>query len=258
MSELYANSFDSSSEARTGFAQHPAGSKSSLYGAGAANQAGEAISETEQDKFAREAAEKAWTESSMRLAVQRTQEIKDPFLLVALLHRRAEKVAREHSIGLNLDYKNSASGMGKMKLPDQFPAPKVTVATKPGPDSSAMVQTTGSFVPHDAFLADQLALLSIASKHRVRELLEDATVVASTRQTTSHGEIPEEWAVAAAPPNRDPLDDVSNVNGAVPDSALSPGTNPLKRMVSLNSFIRRLTNTNRSCEWRDAQWFVGH
>lgn len=225
MSELYANAFDS--EARTGFPQHPAGSKGSFYGAGSANQGAETLAESEQDKVARESAERAWSESAMRLAVQRTQEIKDPFLLVALLHRKADKIAREHSIGLNLEYKNNVPGMGKMKLPDQFPAPKVTVTTKPGPDSTALVHTTGSFVPHDAYLVDQLALLSIASKHRVRELLEDASLIATTRQKTSHGEIPEDWAVAAAPLNRDPIGESGGAVAA--ESAPSPGTNPLKR-----------------------------
>jgi hypothetical protein len=229
MSELYANAFDS--EARTGFAQNPPGSKGSFYGAGSANQGAETLAEAEQDKVARESAEKAWSEAAMRLAVQRTQEIRDPFLLVALLHRKADKIAREHSIGLNLEYKNNVPGMGKMKLAEQFPSPKVTVTTKPGPDSTALVQTTGSFIPQDAYLVDQLALLSIASKHRVRELLEDASLVATTRQKTSHGEVPEDWAIAAAPPNRDPIG--GNADGvAAQDGVPSPGTNPLKRKKS--------------------------
>lgn len=229
MSELYSTNFDSNTEARTGFAQYPAGPKSSFYGAGSANQGAEAPSDTEQDKFAREAAEKAWSDSAMRLAVQRTQEIKDPFLLVAMLHRKADKIAREHSIGLNLDYKTNPPGMGKMKLPEQFPAPKVMVTTRPGPDSTAMIETTGSFVPHDASLVDQLALMSIATKSRMRDLLEDASVIAATRQKTSHGEVPEEWALAAAPLNRDPIGESPTGNEAVPGSAVSPGTNHLKR-----------------------------
>ncbi|KAL2205201.1 hypothetical protein CC79DRAFT_1275060 [Sarocladium strictum] len=228
MSELYATSFDT--EARTGFPQHQPASKGSFYGAGQANQGAEALAETEQEKVARDAAEKAWSESAMRLAVARTQEVKDPFLLVALLHRRADKIAREHSIGLNLEYKNNVPSMGKMKVPEQA-QPKVIVTTKLGPDSTATVHTTGSFIPHDAYLVDQLALLSIASKHRVRELLEDVSLVATTRQKTSHGEVPEDWAVAAAPSNRDPIGDTVDGNAAV-ESAPSPGTNPLKRLAN--------------------------
>lgn len=228
MADMFTTSFDGSSEARTGLAHQTAGSKVSFYGAGPANQAAEAIPDPDQDKFAQEAAERAWRDSSMHLAMQRTQELRDPFLTVAMLHRRADKIAREHGIGLNLDYKTTPASLGKMKVAEQFPNPKVTVTFKTGPDSTS-VATTGSFVPHDAYLVDQLALMSIASKSRLRDLLEEAAVIASTRQKTSHGEVPEEWAEAAAPVNQEPLNNAMDVDAAVPDSAISPGTNPLKR-----------------------------
>ena len=228
LTELYSNTFDTNTEARTGFAQQPAGPRNTFYGAGPANQAVQPLAGQDQDAFTREAAEKAWSDSATRLAVQRTQEVKDPFLLIAMLHRRADKVAREHSIGLNLEYKNNAPNVGKMKLPEQFPSPSVTVKVKPGPDST-MVQTTGSFVPHDAYLADQLALMSIASKHRLRELLEDASVVAGNRQKTSHGDVPDEWVEAAAPMNQEPLGEAAEGAVDAVNGATSPGTNPLKR-----------------------------
>lgn len=237
MNDLYSTGFE---EARTGFANLPAGPKSSFYGAGPANQPAQSTPQTSQDQFTAQEAERAWSESSMRLAVQRTQEIGDPFLLVAMLHRRAEKIAREHHLALNLDLKNNAQTMGKMRLPEQFPQPKVTVKVMPGPDSTT-VNTTGSYIPQDAYLVDQLALMSIATKQRLRELVEDASAIASTRQKTSHGEIPEEWVSAAAPMNAEPLepmeksgDDVQmgDVNGEDP--------NPLKRKLSRVSCLVRL------------------
>lgn len=205
MSELYSNAMDASSDARTGFAHLPAGPKSTFYGAGPANQPPEPMTAQSQDQLAAKAAEQAWAESSMHLAAQRTQEINDPFLLVALLHKRVEKIACEYNLGLNLDMKNSNQTMGKMRPPEQFPMPKVTVRMEPGPDST-LVQTTGSYIPHDSFLVDQLALMSIAAKHRLRELVEDAGVLATHRQHTSHGDVPEEWAPAAAPMNVEPLE----------------------------------------------------
>lgn len=212
MADMYSTYFDP--EARTGFPQHAAGSKSSFYGAGPANQPAQTTSEVDQDKYAAQAAEKAWTESSMRIGAQRTQEINDPFLLVAMMHRRAEKIAKEHHLGLNLDLKNPP--MGRMKVPDQFIEPTVTVKSKQiGPDEM-MVQTTGSFIPHDAFLVDQLALLSIATKARLRELVEDANSVASHRQKTSHGDVPEEWAPAAAALNMETPESM-DVDGLNPD-----------------------------------------
>lgn len=228
MNDLYSNGFDANHEARTGFAQHPPGSKSSFYGAGPANQPAQSAPDVAQQQFAIEQAEKAWSESSMRLAVQRTQEISDPFLLVAMLHRRADKVAREHHLGLNLDLKNNSQTMGKMRLPEQFPQPKVTVKVSPGPDST-MVHTTGSYIPQDAYLVDQLALLSIATKQRLRELVEDANVVATNRQKTSHGDVPEEWAAAAAPMNAELLGPLDESGAAETDLDNPTSPTSLKR-----------------------------
>lgn len=239
MSELYSNALDTGSDARTGFAQHPAGPKSSFYGAGPANQPSEPTTAQNQDELAAKAAEQAWVESSMHLAAQRTQEINDPFLLVALLHKRAEKIAREHNLSLNLDMKNNSQTMGKMRPPEQFPTPKVTVRMEPGPDS-LMVQTTGSYIPHDSFLVDQLALMSIAAKHRLRELVEEAGIMATNRQKTSHGEVPEEWAPAAAPMNMEPLEAMDTDAAPVETgSAADTGTDSPKRRetASTDTFL---------------------
>lgn len=233
MADMYSTSFDS--EARTGFPQHPPGTKSSMYGAGPANQSAQTISEQDQERYAAQAAEKAWAESSMRLAAQRTQEVNDPFLLVALLHRRADKIAREHHLGLNLELKNSTQSMGRMKNPHQFSEPTVTVNMKPMGADQSMVQTTGSFIPHDAYLVDQLALMSIATKTRLRELVEDAGAVARHRQKTSHGEVPEEWSQAAAPLNMETPESM-DIDGLAPDGTPAAGPNPLKRKCH-----RRLT-----------------
>ncbi|KID91394.1 proteinrelated to tpa inducible protein [Metarhizium guizhouense ARSEF 977] len=273
MSELYSNVMDANSEARTGFAQHPAGGKSSFYGAGPANQAPETTSEQNQKQLAAKAAEQAWADSSMRLAVQRTQEINDPFLLVAILHRRAEKIAKENHISLNLDMKNNAQTMGKMRLPEQFPTPKVTVKVEPGPDST-MVHTTGSYIPHDSYLVDQLALMSIATKQRLREMVEDAGVVATNRQKTSHGEIPEEWTAAAAPMNAETLgaaeptstteegedgvavpSDTAPLKRSADDAGLGNGAKPPKKLSKISSFMtltmRELARQER--EWEEAR-----
>ncbi|KAH7321084.1 hypothetical protein B0I35DRAFT_206231 [Stachybotrys elegans] len=227
MSELYSN-YDAAQDPKTGFAQNPAGPKSSFYGAGPANQPAQSIQEQDQNRFAEQAAEQAWKDSAMRLAASRAQEVNDAFLLVPMVHLRADKIAREHGISLNLDLK-SIPAMGKLRTPEQFPPPRVTVKTTPGPDST-MVQTYGSFIPHDAYLADQIALLSLATKHRLREMVGDAHVVASTRQKTSHGDVPEEWTPASAPPNAEPLEKLGDDAGASEAmSAISPGTNTLKR-----------------------------
>ncbi|KEY66429.1 hypothetical protein S7711_06169, partial [Stachybotrys chartarum IBT 7711] len=230
MSELYSTVFDANTDGRTGFAQLPPGPKSTFYGAGPANQPAQVVSEQDQDRFAAQAAEQAWNESSTRLAISRAQEVNDAFLLVPLMHRRADKIAREHGLTLNLDLKSGPS-MGKLRTPETFPPPKITVKTRPGPDST-MINTYGSFIPHDAYLADQLALLSLATKQRLRELVADANIVATTRQKTSHGDVPEEWVKAAGPMNAEALEPmVASPQTADLNGAASPGTSGVKRSV---------------------------
>ena len=229
MQELFAASEDQVPDARTGFSYNHQAGKLGLHGAGLANQIPGSTEAQEQERLVAMAAEKAWNEASYRLASTRTQELNDPFLLVALLHRKAEKIAKEHGIGLNLDTTTQPASMGRMKVPNNFSAPTITVGVKTLPDYS-VVSTTGSWIPHDSFLVDQLALMSIATKRRVRQLVADADMIASTRQATSHGEVYEDWIEAAAPLVTGAA--AQDQDGALrtgAESAVSPRTNPLKR-----------------------------
>lgn len=186
-------------DSRTGFAVHPPGDKASFYGAGVANQRGEPVGNKSQDQHIAVAAEKAWQESARTLAAQRAVELRDPFLNLAQAQRRAEVIAEENGINMNWEMKGGEKTMGRMKVMDDHPSP-VKVSTRTGPDGS-VITTMGSWIPHEACLADQIALLSIATKQRLRTLLADANRLAVIRQTTSHGEVPEQWKAAAGPPN---------------------------------------------------------
>ncbi|KAH8892065.1 hypothetical protein GQ53DRAFT_746521 [Thozetella sp. PMI_491] len=197
LADYYAGNF--ASDSRTGFPANAPGSKSSFYGAGVANQPAQDSKPRTHEQLVAETAEKAWAESAARLATSRLDEMKNPFLMLSLLHKRVEKIAKEHKLEVNLDTKGGVPTLGRMRQPQDFPSqPTVTVSTKVGPDGT-MVTTTGSWIPHDAHLIDQLALLSIATKHRLHERLEDSYKLAVDRQASSHGEIPVEWADAAAP-----------------------------------------------------------
>jgi hypothetical protein len=226
LAEFYAGSFGQ--EARTGAPANAPGNKASFYGAGLANQQAEAVAALNQEAYEAEVAQRVWDEAAHRLAATRANEIMNPFLIIANLHHRVEKIAKEHGLAVNLDLRN-AQPAGKLRPPQEFPPPKVTVSTKPGLDGT-MVATTGSFIPHDAFLVDQLALMSVATKHRLRELIEDATAVAINRQTTSHGEIPAEWADVAVP-LRTGLDSLPD------DPEGAADANPRKRTVSPALFL---------------------
>lgn len=228
LADYYAGSF--AQDSRYGFPANAQGSKSSFYGAGMANQPAQPTAAKTPEQLAAEAAERAWNDSAHNLASIRSNELKHPFLLIANLHRRAADICKFHDINLNLDLKNPTQTIGKMKPAETWPEPEVKVSTKPGPDG-ALVHTTGSWIPHDAYLVDQLALLSLATKHRIREKLEDGFHVATTRQKTAHGEVPADWADVAAPipaavGNPASGDATSQAGGA---SADNPRITPLKR-----------------------------
>lgn len=235
LAEYYAGSFGQDS--RTGFPANAPGSRGSFYGAGPANQAG-APATTGQKEYEAALAEQRWNESAAKLSAARALEHSDPFLQLANLHARAEKCARQYNLDLNLDTKTQP--VQKSRNPADYPvAPKVSVTTREGPDG-AMVSVYGSVLPPDSYLIDQLALLSIATKHRVRELLEDADQIAITRQQTSHGVIPSDWADSAVP-----LDSAGlAVNDGETTKALESGANG-----SGNPRKRELTNPPNRPNW---------
>jgi hypothetical protein len=238
--QMYDSSFSSqqsgsqagSISAGHSFTQFPPADEASFYGAGPANAAAEAATKSQNEHHAK-AAEKAWRDAAHKLAVSRQRELNDPFLVVGTVHRKADKIAREHGIGLNLD---SGGKMGTMRLPGDFSSPTVTTQTVTGPDG-AMTATKGVFLPHDSLLVDQLALLSIATNYRLRGMIEDAVKLAKGRQTGSHGIVPEDWADVAAPSQAAHSSIVPE--GAVRtgwESAVSPRSTPLKRMVHDSPF----------------------
>jgi hypothetical protein len=230
-------------ESRTGFTIHPPGDKASFYGAGVANQTAEPVGNKSQDQHIAAAAEKAWQDSARNLASERAVELRDPFLNVPILQLRAEAAAKEAGISLNWELKSGVQPMGRMKVMDEHPRP-VKVETRTGPDGS-LIRTCGSWIPHDASLADQMALLSIATKQRLRALLTDANRVAVIRQTTSHGEVSEQWKKAAGPPNIA----VSVTMTDAPDESLTEGAaaNSRKRKTlpqpCLPYLVQLLTNS---------------
>jgi hypothetical protein len=241
--QMYNSSFNSQ---RTGsqsgtissghsFTQFPPGDEASFYGAGPANAKAEAVNTKSQDEHSAKAAEKAWRDAAFNLAVSRQRELDNPFLHIGAVHQKMEKTAKENGLSLNIDSKGS---MGTMKLPGDFPSNTVRTQTVTGTNGIIM-STQGNFVPYDSLLVDQLALMSIATKHRLRGLIEDAAKLSKGRQTGSHGFVPDEWADVAAPS--------SSASAAVEggsrsgwESAVSPRTNPLKRMAPFYVLARKL------------------
>lgn len=227
LNDYYAGAF--ALDSRTGLAANAPGNRASFYGAGFANQPGQ-VANVSQKEAEAAVAERAFIESAARLSAQRAREDNAPFLQYSTLHYKANKMAKEYGLDLNLDMKNPP--VLKSRHPTEYnTAPQIKVSTKVGPDG-AMIATYGSVMPPESYLIDQLALLSISTKQRLRDFIEDMDKVATTRQQTSHGVIPEEWADVAVPLNGTDAvagNDASPQTGV--DSAVSPRTNPLKRKL---------------------------
>lgn len=226
------NSQQSGSQSNTvssehSFTQFPPGDERSFYGAGPANTAADEASTKSQEEFHKKAADAAWHAAARNIANSRQRELSNAFLNTRFLTKKMEKVARDHGLGLKI---SSDGHMGKMVLPEYFSSSTIKVQTAVGPNGG-ITSTNGQFLDNQTQLVDQLALMSLASKHRLRELLEEAASLAKGRQTGSHGIVPDEWADAAAP---------VSMSSAVPEggprngweSAVSPRTNPLKRSFS--------------------------
>ncbi|KAI2778825.1 hypothetical protein F4815DRAFT_476019 [Daldinia loculata] len=211
-----------------GFPNYPPGGPETLYGAGPANQPAQPTNAKTQEELAAESADRAWNNAAARLARTRSQEIANYLLEPGVVHKRMADTAAKYGLNLNVDLKpDGGRFMGKMASPAGA-KPEIKVMYQKSPDGT-VVQTLGSFIPHDAFLVDQIALLSISTKQHLRELVGDANRVATTRQKTSHGAVPSEWLDAAVIPSAD----ANGAQGEGPrtgvESAVSPRTNPLKR-----------------------------
>jgi hypothetical protein len=176
------------------FTQFPPGEERSFYGAGPANAAAEVPDTKSQEEYISKIADRVWHTAARDLAISRQRELDRPFLEIATVHKKMEKIARENGLMLNLDNGH----MGTMKLPGHFQTPTVKVQSLAGPNG-VIAATSGGFIPLDSLLVDQVALLSIAAKYRLRGLIEDATKLSRGRQATSHGIVPAEWADVAAP-----------------------------------------------------------
>ncbi|KAI9734194.1 MAG: hypothetical protein M1818_006599 [Claussenomyces sp. TS43310] len=177
-----------------GFNQFDPGESDSLYGAGPANQPGQLTDQESQDRLQKKAADKAWADAARNLARSREHELHNPHVQVSVLWRKMDKIARDNGLVLNTD---PGGKMPTLKLASEFQS-EVTMRTAVGPQG-AMTVTGGAFLPPDTALADQLALVSLATSQRVRILLEEAAAVARGRFSGSDGVVPAEWVNMAEP-----------------------------------------------------------
>ena len=205
-----------------GFNQSSPGDAASFYGAGPANQPGISTNGKTQEQIEEETAKAAWMAATNRLAQSRQHELQHPHTHVGALRNRMAKIAQENGLVLSTD----KGQMPQLKLPHEFPS-ILELKTKAGPGGSLLV-ADGTFLPQDTALADQLALMSLATNTRIRILLEETVALARSRRVGSHGVIPDEYkdiAVTQSPAAGTIVPENGPRHGF--ESSVSPRASPL-------------------------------
>jgi len=206
------------------FTQFPPGNEGSFYGAGPANAAPDKANGLSLEEYQRQAAQKAWSDAAHNLAVSQGSEFNNPFLSTNRLHQKMDDMSQKHGLRLNRVDRNM---MGQFAQPRDFHASRQSIGIQQANGPGVIMNSVnGNFVPNDAMLSDQVALLSLACKHRLRVLIEEASKIARGRQTGSHGVVPEEWAEVAVESHVAASSAVSDLDvRAGWESAINPHSN---------------------------------
>ena len=187
------------------------GGKSSFFGAGTLNQAMVPI-KTAEEQYEDE------KKRAMRRKMERRQyHLNDPFLLGAGVHARLAKATQTEQILFPRDGLLTSNGQ-------KDPISLYLI----GPDNNEVLTTVRGedLLYQTSPLVDILSLISLATQERLRGVVEDAAELAKGRRVGSHGAVPPELVdLAVAGGTFDPAFLPTPGN-----SAVSPMTNPLKRM----------------------------
>lgn len=230
------NSFDSQQSGTMSsghsFTQYPPGNEGSFYGAGFANSPAEQADSKTREEYINRMAQRSWDKAASDLAISRQRDFHEQFVNGGSMHHRMAVIAGNNGLTLKWDERK---GMGEFKRPADFSRNDVRSHTITGSDVS-MTAITGTFMPNDTALIDHSLLMSLALKHRLRGLIEDAVKLSRGRQTGSHGIVPEEWAdvaVEAAGSTSNSVEDGAIVRAGW-ESAVSPHSNPIMRKLLVN------------------------
>jgi len=196
------------------YSRNVPGGRGSFYGAGTFNQpAG-------RDQTAEEIAEAEQIRATRRNAEIKQYHLSNPFLNLGPLHKRLKK--ESHRLQVNV------SDAGILYATQANMAPHQLNVF--GPDNNEVLKVVNgeNLLRSDAgFLVEALTLFSTAAEERVRQLVEDAAVLAKARKTGSHGITSMDLTGFGTAGN------AAEVAPALPTpdySAVSPKANPLKRM----------------------------
>lgn len=200
------------------FGSHPA-----FQGAGPVSQPPVSQKSVEEELFEKHKA------AARSLAEKSQQELNYPFCRGNTIRHKIGRHTYDQGVKFNVD------GLYDRINKDQPQAVSGTQAA--GPDGTGIVKAqAAALLDANAPLTEILTLLSLATKERLRGILEDAYALSRSRQLSSHGVVPPEFA------------DIATGNGAAksvtavptsvtktawdqPESAVSPMTVPMKRSL---------------------------
>ena len=190
--------------------------RNSFYGAGTFNQPTAPYQSTEE----RAASDRR--KAIRRRAERRQYHLNNPFLYAGLLQRRIARQADRMHVSV------PTTGL----LSPRNPSSRPTEVAVMGPDKHEVltVLTGQDLLYQDSPLVQILTLLSLATQERLRTLVEDAATLAKGRRLGTHGAVPAELADLAIG------DGAFESVAALPtpgNSAVSPKSNPLKRMIMI-------------------------
>ena len=197
------------------------GDRNSFYGAGTFNQPAEPYRSPEEIAAA-----------DRKKALRRRTEIKsyhlnDPFLWGGCLSNRLLRQAQHMQV--QVPNRGLLSNVSRQNVPLQL--------LVHGPDKNdnlkvvkgePLLNTEGPYV-------ELLSLLSLAAEERMRGLVEDAAALAKGRRTGSHGIVPAALTDLAT---GERATETANGLPTPSNSAVSPKSNPLKRMVLLSKLCK--------------------
>ncbi len=195
--------------------QNLPGDRSSFYGAGTFNQPAAPY---------QPAAQRAETEKQAairRKAEQRQYHLNNPFLYAGCVQKRLSKQSHSQQVAV--------PSFGILNPKSSQPV-QMAIA---GPDRhERIVSLTGQdLIYHDVPLTEILTLLSLAAEERLRTLVEDAATLAKGRRVGSHGVVPVDLAELAV---GEGAFETLNTLPTPSNSAVSPKSNPLKRMLEFS------------------------
>ena len=173
---------------------------------------------------AEDALKREWNTRIRELASAREAHLNEPFANTILIRRMLQGHANAESRHTPYDSQHFFD-------PRNEPLPgAVRASAMTGADGTSIRATYTSIVATEATMADVIALISLATQERLREILEEAVRLARGRRVGSDGVVPSEWQDLAIPQGSLPTLETYRPNGRTTrDKTLSPKPNQSKR-----------------------------